>query len=70
MKVSWELRRLQLATTDPAEVQMLQEARADITSVTCADQVDVGESLDAGLVTVKADGHDKAGSYIGVALAR
>jgi valyl-tRNA synthetase len=59
-----ELKRLQLATTEPGLARMLQEARADIMSVTRARQIEVKESLDADLEEVKAEGN------IRVALAR
>jgi valyl-tRNA synthetase len=59
-----ELKRLQLATTEPDIARMLQEARADIISVTRARQIEVKESLDADLEEVKAEG------IIKVALAR
>jgi valyl-tRNA synthetase len=56
-----ELKRLQLATTDVSVAEMLQEARADIMSVTRARQVEVKESLDADMEEVKAEGEIKVG---------
>jgi valyl-tRNA synthetase len=56
-----ELMRLQLATTDASFASMLQEARADIKSVTRARQMEVKESLDADLEEVKAEGGIKVG---------
>jgi len=56
-----ELERLQLATIDVSVARMLQEARADIMSVTRARHVEVKESLDAGLEEVKAEGGIKVG---------
>jgi valyl-tRNA synthetase len=56
-----ELQRLQLATTDASLIRMLQEARADIMSVTRSRQVEVKESLDADLEEVKAEGSIKVG---------
>ena len=54
-----ELKRLQLATTDASIARMLEEARADIMSVTRARRVEVKESLDADLEEVKAEGEHK-----------
>src|SRR5947208_4863175 len=51
-----ELKRLQLATTEPGTARMLQEARADIMSVTRTRQIEVKENLDADLEEVKAEG--------------
>ncbi len=51
-----ELKQLQLATKEPATARMLQEARADIISVTRARQIEVVDSLDADLEEVKAEG--------------
>jgi valyl-tRNA synthetase len=56
-----ELKRLQLATNDAAIASMLQEARADIISVTRARQIEVRESLDSGLEEVKAEGGIRVG---------
>jgi valyl-tRNA synthetase len=56
-----ELKRVQLATTDSEIARMLQEARADIISVTRARQIEVRESLDADLVVVKTEGGIKVG---------
>jgi valyl-tRNA synthetase len=56
-----ELKRVQLATTDSEIARMLQEARADIMSVTRARQIEVRESLDADLVVVKTEGGIKVG---------
>ncbi|HET7638187.1 MAG TPA: hypothetical protein VFK47_05535, partial [Ktedonobacteraceae bacterium] len=56
-----ELKRLQLATKDTDIARMLQEARADIMSVTRARQVEVKESLDAELIEVKTEGGIKVG---------
>lgn len=56
-----ELKRLQLATTDTALTRMLQEARADIMSVTRARQIEVKEGLDADLEEVKAEGAVRVG---------
>ena len=51
-----ELKRLQLATTEPDFARMLQETIADIMSVTRARQVEVKERLDADLEEIKAEG--------------
>jgi valyl-tRNA synthetase len=56
-----ELKRVQLATTDSEIARMLQEARADIMSVTRARQIEVRESLDGDLVVVKTEGGIKLG---------
>jgi valyl-tRNA synthetase len=56
-----ELKRLQLATTDTDITRMLQEARADIMSVTRARQIEVKESLDGDLEEVKAEGGIRVG---------
>jgi valyl-tRNA synthetase len=56
-----ELEQLQLATIDVALASILQEARADIISVTRARQLDVKENLDADLEEVKAEGNIKVG---------
>jgi valyl-tRNA synthetase len=56
-----ELERLQLATTDASIARMLEDAMADIMSVTRARQVEVKESLDADLEEVKAEGSIKVG---------
>ncbi len=59
-----QLQRLQLATGERATAGMLQEAKADIMSVTRARQIEVTERLDADLQAVRAEG------AIAVALAR
>jgi valyl-tRNA synthetase len=59
-----ELRRLQLATSEPSLARLLGEAAADITSVTRARKVEVSERLDPDLEIVKTVG------TITVALAR
>src|SRR6266480_2721839 len=56
-----ELKELQLATTDTDIARMLQDARADIMSVTRARQLAVKESLDADMEEVKAEGKIKVG---------
>jgi valyl-tRNA synthetase len=56
-----ELERLQLATIDDSVARMLQEASADIMSVTRARHLMVKESLDADMVEVKAEGNIKVG---------
>jgi valyl-tRNA synthetase len=56
-----ELERLQLATHDNSIARMLQEARADIVSVTRARQLEVKESLDAEMEEVKAEGNIRVG---------
>ena len=56
-----ELERLQLATIDVSIARMLQEARADIVSVTRARQIEVKEKLDANLEEVKAGRGIKVG---------
>jgi valyl-tRNA synthetase len=56
-----ELQQLQLATIDVSVARMLQEARADIMSVTRARQLVVKQSLDADMVEVKAEGNIKVG---------
>ena len=56
-----ELKRLQLATNDISVARMLQEARADIMSVTRARQLVVKEDLDADMEEVKAEGNIKVG---------
>jgi valyl-tRNA synthetase len=56
-----ELKRLQLATNDLSVAKMLQEASADIMSVTRARQLVVKESLDADIEEVKAEGKIKVG---------
>jgi valyl-tRNA synthetase len=56
-----ELKQLQLATKDADIARMLQEARADIISVTRARQIEVKESLDGDLVVVKTEGGIKVG---------
>jgi hypothetical protein len=40
---------------------LLQEARADITSVTRARQIEVKESLDADLEEIRAEGEIRVG---------
>jgi hypothetical protein len=52
---------LQLATIDVSVARMLQEARADIMSVTRARQLEVKESLDADMEEVKAEGNIRVG---------
>jgi valyl-tRNA synthetase len=64
ISLGMELKRLQLATTEPDIAEMLREARTDIMSVTRARQIEVKESLDDNLEEVKAEG------VIRVALAR
>lgn len=64
LSLGTELARLQLATTEPALVKVLQETEADLMSITRAKQVEVRDRLDPALETVKADG------TIAVALAR
>jgi valyl-tRNA synthetase len=56
-----ELKRLQLATSDSSIARILQEAKADIMSVTRARQIEVKENLDADMEEVKADGIIKVG---------
>ena len=56
-----ELKRLQLATTDASIARMLEDARADIMSVTRVRHVEVKESLDADLEEVKAEGGVRVG---------
>ena len=56
-----ELKRLQLATTEPAIARMLQEAKDDIMSVTRARQIEVKENLDADLEELKAQGTIRVG---------
>jgi valyl-tRNA synthetase len=56
-----ELERLQLATIDVSVAKMLQEARADIISVTRARHLAVKEKLDADMEEVKAEGNIKVG---------
>ncbi len=56
-----ELKRMQLATIDASVARMLQEASADIMSVTRARQLAVKESLDADMEEVKAEGKIKVG---------
>jgi valyl-tRNA synthetase len=56
-----ELERLQLATNDASVARMLQEARADIMSVTRARHLAVKESLDTDMEEVKAEGKIKVG---------
>ncbi len=56
-----ELKRLHLATNDISVAKMLQEASADIMSVTRARQLVVKESLDDDLQEVKVDGGIKVG---------
>ena len=56
-----ELKRMQLATIDVSVARMLQEASADIMSVTRARQLAVKESLDADMEEVKAEGKIKVG---------
>ncbi len=58
------LQRLQLATNEPALAMLLEQATADITSVTRARKVETGASLDPQLEVVKSEGS------ITVALAR
>ena len=55
------LERLQLATIDSSVATMLQEARADIMSVTRARQLIVKENLDADIEEVKTAGNIKVG---------
>jgi valyl-tRNA synthetase len=59
-----ELRRLQLATSEPELAEVLRAAIPDIKSVTRASDIEVADRLDADLEIVKADG------AIRVALAR
>jgi valyl-tRNA synthetase len=61
ISLSTELKRLQLATNDISVAKMLQEARADIMSVTRARQLVVKEGLDDDLQEVKVDGNIKIG---------
>jgi valyl-tRNA synthetase len=56
LSLGTELQRLQLATADASLNRMLQEARADIMSVTRAKKVEVKEGLDTDLQEVKAGG--------------
>jgi len=56
-----ELKQLQLATTDASSARMLEDASADIKSVTRARHVEVKESLDADLEEVKAQGVIRVG---------
>ena len=56
-----ELKRLQLSTNDITVAKMLQEARADIMSVTRARQLVVKEGLDDDLQEVKVEGNIKVG---------
>ena len=56
-----ELERLHLATNDISVARMLQEASADIMSVTRAKQLVVKEGLDDDLQEVKVDGNVKVG---------
>jgi valyl-tRNA synthetase len=56
-----ELQRLQLATTDPAIAEMLQEARADIKSVTRASIIEVSQTLDPDVEQIKTEGEVKVG---------
>ena len=55
------LEQLQLATTDVSVTKMLQEARADIMSVTRARHLAVKESLDVDMEEVKAEGNIRVG---------
>jgi len=56
-----ELKKLQLASIDVSVTRMLQAARADIMSVTRARQIEVKESLDSGMVEIKAGRGVKVG---------
>ena len=51
-----ELKRLQLATGDPALIETLRAARGDLISVTRARGVEVVERLDPALDIVQAEG--------------
>jgi valyl-tRNA synthetase len=54
--LSAELARLQLAITDPALATMLQQAQADVSSITRARQVQVTGQLDRKLEHIRTDG--------------
>ncbi|HEX6483507.1 MAG TPA: valine--tRNA ligase [Ktedonobacteraceae bacterium] len=56
-----ELQRLQLATTDASIAEMLQEARADIKSVTRASTIEVSQTLDPDVEQIKTEGVVKVG---------
>jgi valyl-tRNA synthetase len=64
LSLGTELQRLQLTTGQPSLARLLEEATADITSVTRARKVEVSERLDPDLEIVKTEG------TIAVALAR
>ena len=64
LPLNTELARLQLATSDPALLETLREARADLMSITRARQVTVGDRLDPALEIVRMD------DVVAVALAR
>jgi valyl-tRNA synthetase len=57
LSLGTELQRLRLATTEPALADMLRAAHVDITSVTRARVIEVGEEIEEdGFEVVRADG--------------
>ena len=64
LALNTELERLQLATEEPALATALQDAAADLVSITRARRVDIGERLDAGLEPIQETG------TVAIALAR
>ncbi|HEU5198152.1 MAG TPA: valine--tRNA ligase [Ktedonobacterales bacterium] len=64
LALNTELERLHLATEEPALATALQDAAADLVSITRARRVEVAERLDAGLERIQ-----EAGS-VAIALAR
>ena len=51
-----ELQRLQLVTKEPGIARMLEEARADIMSVTRARQIEIREQIDSGMEAIQSEG--------------
>lgn len=56
LSLGTELGRLQVEVHEPALADLLQEAAADISSITRAKQVEVGPCLGPDLETIKTDG--------------
>jgi len=56
LSLGTELGRLQVEVHEPGLADLLQEAAADISSITRAKQVEVGPCLDPDLETIKTDG--------------
>ncbi|HYT28051.1 MAG TPA: class I tRNA ligase family protein, partial [Ktedonobacteraceae bacterium] len=51
-----ELQRLQLVTKEAGIARMLEEARADIMSVTRARQIEVSKQIDSSMEAIQSEG--------------